>query len=150
VTLENWYTPGIPVGVTIGAHLGMGLDLENRAAFKYESTTDRVNLLWPANGNDAVVAATREVNNRVASASRTLPSVIPPLLTDVYAGYTAHPLGGLVIGKATDAHGRVKGYKGLYVMDGALVPGSTGAVNPSLTISALAERNIEHIIAAGG
>jgi len=30
------------------------------------------------------------------------------------------------------------------------VPGSTGSVNPSLTISALAERNIERIIASGG
>jgi cholesterol oxidase len=36
------------------------------------------------------------------------------------------------------------------VMDGAGIPGSTGSVNPSLTISALAERNIERIIASGG
>lgn len=41
-------------------------------------------------------------------------------------------------------------YPQLYVMDGAAIPGNTGAVNPSLTISALAERNIERIIAAGG
>ncbi len=35
-------------------------------------------------------------------------------------------------------------------MDGALLPGSAGAVNPSLTISALAERNIDNIVARGG
>jgi cholesterol oxidase len=58
-------------------------------------------------------------------------------------------LGGAVIGRATDEYGRVFGYRGLYVMDGAAVPGSTGTVNPSLTISALAERNIEHIISSG-
>jgi cholesterol oxidase len=34
-------------------------------------------------------------------------------------------------------------------MDGALIPGSTGAVNPLLTISALAEGNIANIIANG-
>jgi cholesterol oxidase len=35
----------------------------------------------------------------------------------------------------------------LYVNDAALIPGTTGAVNPSLTITALTERNIERIIA---
>ena len=65
------------------------------------------------------------------------------LLTDVTGRFTAHPLGGLVLGKATDNYGRVNGYRGLYVADGAAIPGSTGAVNPSLTISALAERNAQ-------
>jgi cholesterol oxidase len=68
---------------------------------------------------------------------------------DANAVFTAHPLGGAVLGRATDNYGRVIGHPGLYVMDGAAVPGSTGTVNPSLTIAALAERNIESIIRAG-
>src|SRR5206468_629333 len=56
------------------------------------------------------------------------------------------PLGGLVLGKATDNYGRVKGYPNLYVVDGSLIPGSTG-VNPFVTITALAERNIERVLA---
>ena len=64
--------------------------------------------------------------------------------------WTAHPLGGAVLGRVADAHGRVRGHPGLYVMDGAGVPGSTGTANPSLTIAALAERNIEHILQSGG
>ena len=149
VTLENWYSPGIPLNVGIDASLGMVLDLENRAKFVYDASVDRVKLMWPASGNDAVVAATRALNNRIAAANFSVPGV-PFLVSDVFAGFTAHPLGGVVLGKATDNFGRVKGYKGLYVMDGASIPGSTGAVNPALTISALAERNIAAVIAAGG
>jgi len=59
---------------------------------------------------------------------------------------TYHPLGGAVIGKVCDDFGRVLGQRGLYVNDGALIPGSTACVNPSLTIAALAERNIDHIV----
>jgi hypothetical protein len=56
---------------------------------------------------------------------------------------TAHPLGGATVGTVCDLHGRVKGHPGLYVVDGALIPGSSGLFNPSLTIAALAERCLE-------
>ncbi|WP_421121635.1 GMC oxidoreductase [Aquihabitans daechungensis] len=59
---------------------------------------------------------------------------------------TFHPLGGAVIGKVCDGYGRVLGQSGLYVNDGALIPGSTACANPSLTIAALAERNIRQIL----
>jgi len=61
-------------------------------------------------------------------------------------GNTAHPLGGAVLGKACDFYGRLENYQGLYVMDGALIAGSTGCANPAFTIAALAERNIEQIL----
>jgi cholesterol oxidase len=57
---------------------------------------------------------------------------------------TAHILGGCCIGRDADSgvideQHQVFGYPGLYVCDGSVVPGNL-AVNPSLTISALAER----------
>jgi cholesterol oxidase len=57
---------------------------------------------------------------------------------------TAHILGGATIGDApetgvVDAYHRVYGYPGLHVVDGSVVPANLG-VNPSLTITALAER----------
>ncbi|MEP7051733.1 MAG: GMC family oxidoreductase [Pseudomonadota bacterium] len=57
---------------------------------------------------------------------------------------TAHILGGCCIGRdaesgVIDEQHQVFGYPGLYVCDGSVVPGNL-AVNPSLTISALAER----------
>lgn len=144
-TFENWYGPGLPVNLTTLGTLGMGFDMENRAPFAYDAARDRVDLLWPADGNDDVVAAARVMNDRICEHSGAQPG-FPPLILDVNGNFTAHPLGGAVLGKATDAYGRVLGYEGLYVMDGAAIPGSTGAVNPSLTISALAERNIERIL----
>jgi cholesterol oxidase len=57
---------------------------------------------------------------------------------------TAHILGGAVIGATArdgvvDAYHRVFGHEGLHVVDGAAVSANLG-VNPSLTITALAER----------
>jgi cholesterol oxidase len=64
----------------------------------------------------------------------------------VHAGMTAHPCGGAVMGKACDLYGRVQGYKGLYVVDGALIPLATAAANPALTIGAFAERCMDEIL----
>jgi cholesterol oxidase len=61
---------------------------------------------------------------------------------------TAHILGGAVIGKdaktgVVDSCGRAFGYQNLLVCDGSIVPANPG-VNPSLTITALAE----HVMSA--
>jgi cholesterol oxidase len=66
---------------------------------------------------------------------------------------TAHILGGAVIAPdresgVVDAQQRVFGYRNLLVCDGAAVPANVG-VNPSLTITALAEHAMSHIPAAG-
>jgi cholesterol oxidase len=62
---------------------------------------------------------------------------------------TAHCIGGCVMGAdaehgVIDARHRVFGYEGLYVVDGAAVGANLG-VNPSLTITALAERAMSFI-----
>lgn len=67
---------------------------------------------------------------------------------------TAHILGGAVIGHSpedgvVDARQRVFGYENLLVCDGAAVPANVG-VNPSLTITALAEHAMSHIPEAPG
>jgi cholesterol oxidase len=62
---------------------------------------------------------------------------------------TAHILGGAVIGTDSehgviDASNRVFGYENLLVCDGAAIPANPG-VNPSLTITALAERAMSQL-----
>jgi len=62
---------------------------------------------------------------------------------------TAHILGGAAIGHGpedgvVDARQRVFGYENLMVCDGAAIPANVG-VNPSLTITALAEHAISQI-----
>ena len=62
-------------------------------------------------------------------------------------------LGGAVIGGSptegvVDARHRVFGYENLLVCDGAAIPANVG-VNPSLTITALAERAIAAVPPAG-
>ena len=64
---------------------------------------------------------------------------------------TAHILGGAVIGSGpengvVDSRQQVFGYQNLLVCDGAAVPANVGA-NPSLTITALAERAMTFIAA---
>ena len=62
----------------------------------------------------------------------------------VNAPFTAHFVGGCTIGSTAeegvvDAYHRVFGYSGLHIADGSTISGNLG-VNPSLTITAQAER----------
>jgi cholesterol oxidase len=66
---------------------------------------------------------------------------------------TAHILGGVVIGSSpedgvVDERHRVFGYENLLVCDGSVLPANVG-VNPSLTITALAERAMSFVPPAG-
>jgi len=63
---------------------------------------------------------------------------------------TAHILGGCPMGRdategVVDLTGAVHGYPGLFVIDGSIVPANPG-VNPSLTITALAEYAMSQLL----
>lgn len=73
------------------------------------------------------------------------------LITETLLGIptTAHILGGCCMGRSAeegviDADHRLFGYQGLYVADGSAVSANPG-VNPSLTITAMAERAMERL-----
>ena len=123
-------------------HLGLSMD-SNRGNFVYDTATDDVLLNWTKNG--VPKAAIEDVLQRLNAANGgTMGHILS--LPETRDDLTYHPLGGAVMGETCDFFGRVKGYDKLYVMDGALIPGSTACANPSLTIAGIAERNIEKII----
>ena len=78
----------------------------------------------------------------------------PSLLGRLSRVVTVHPLGGAPMGRhagegVVDDRGRVFGFDGIYVVDGAAMPGPVGA-NPALTIAAFADRAADGILAEEG
>lgn len=102
-------------------------------------TDDKVPKYFPA-ANDLAARLAKEMDGDAASA---LPEVLLNLTS------TAHILGGCPMGKdATDGvidkYGRLFGYDNFYVADGSVVPVNL-SVNPSLTITAIAEWIMSHV-----
>jgi cholesterol oxidase len=79
-------------------------------------------------------------------------SMVPEALANIPT--TAHILGGAVVGKdaasgVVDRDGRAFGYENLIVCDGSILPANPG-VNPSLTITALAEHIMTRVPGRSG
>ncbi|MER7195414.1 GMC oxidoreductase [Streptomyces flaveolus] len=92
---------------------------------------------YDAGTQPQVTDITRQVARHLPEVSISTLPVSRPLI--------AHAVGGACLGRATDPYGRIHGHPGLYCLDGALMPGSTGAVNPALTIAAVVEYCLDHI-----
>jgi cholesterol oxidase len=134
---------GLPLPTELNVMQTIGIFIpDGHGRFTYDAATDRTRLTFPPEGHGPSMAEARRRIDRLGKIAGQVVSI------DMTAQdpATFHPLGGAVIGKVCDAYGRVLGQRGLYVNDGALIPGSTACANPSLTIAALAERNIDHVV----
>lgn len=156
--IDDWANTANPVFAEI-APLPMGFEHwislylaitknPERASFSYDSTSGAVKLGWSAAQSAVSVAMAKKLFDRINAANLTIYRYdLFGSGSKVFADdFTYHPLGGCVLGKATDGYGRVKGYSRLYITDGSLVPGSIG-VNPFVTITALAERTMARVLA---
>lgn len=118
---------------------------------------DKLRIHWPKVGEQDIF---KQIDNKLLSISAPLKGhfVRNPIWTN-WLGHdlvSVHPLGGCVMGPsakegvvnhAGQVYSAISGtdvYKGLYVGDGSIIPTPLG-VNPLLTISALAERNVKII-----
>lgn len=153
--IDNWATGGafaevapLPTGIETFASFYLSITKNpNRAQFSWNATTGKVDLNWQTSWKQPSIDMAKTIFDKINAKEGTI------YRTDLFGVYkiwgdhlTYHPLGGAVLNKATDNYGRLTAYPGLYVIDGSLIPGNT-SVNPFVTITALAERNIEKIIA---
>src|SRR5580692_4033729 len=119
--------------------LGMGRDVPDGVL---RLRGDRLDLAWST-------ASSEPYFERVAATMRRIAGVLGGRVIASPMGLrkrivTVHPVGGAPMGRhpaegVCDPYGEVFGYPGLYIADGAAMPGPVG-VNPSLTIAALADR----------
>lgn len=153
--IDNWAAGGafaevapLPTGIETYASFYLSITKNpNRAQFSWNAATGKVDLNWQTSWKQPSIDMAKTIFDKINSKEGTI------YRTDLFGTYkiwgdhlTYHPLGGAVLNRATDNYGRLTGHPGLYVIDGSLIPGNT-SVNPFVTITALAERNIEKIIA---
>jgi cholesterol oxidase len=155
LAIDNWHDAKpvfaeiapLPAGIETWVSLYLAITRNpERGHFVYDAASDSAQLRWSRSQNEPSVQAAKSTFDRINQANGTIYryDLFPdnnPFADD----FCYHPLGGCVLGRATDLYGRVNGYRNLYVNDGALLPGSVG-VNPFVTITAVAERNIARIL----
>lgn len=152
--IDNWAAGGafaevapLPTGIETYASFYLSItNTPHRAEFSWNAQAGRADLNWQTAWKQTSIDMAKTIFDKINAKEGTI------YRTDLFGTYkiwgdhlTYHPLGGAVLNKATDNYGRLHGYSGLYVIDGSLIPGNT-SVNPFVTITALAERNIEKII----
>lgn len=153
--IDNWDAGGafaeiapLPTGIETYASFYLAItNTPRRAEFSWDAATGQVGLNWRTAWKQTSIDMAKTIFDKINQKEGTI------YRTDLFGTYkiwgdhlTYHPLGGAVLNRATDNYGRLTGHPGLYVIDGSLIPGNT-SVNPFVTITALAERNIEKIIA---
>jgi len=170
--IPNGRLVGALKSLIAGVYKGPFASLQTFFAVSHDSAAgrlvleeDRVQLVWPGAAEEPVYArldAALEALVRRAGGSYVKNPLAGTMMGRQPA--TAHPLGGCSMGReraegvvdhkcrvfdASPGAGGADVHRGLYVVDGAVMPRSLGA-NPLLTITALAERAMLHLAADHG
>ncbi len=109
----------------------------------------KLSVAWDVTRSDALYAEEQAYSGELVRKLGGRPFVTPTWRL-LRQPVTVHNLGGAPMGTdpdtaVVDLEGQVFGHPGLYVIDGAILPGATGG-NPSLTIAAVAERCMEAVV----
>jgi cholesterol oxidase len=129
-----------PEGIRLETLVAFGI-IKGVGTWAYDAAADDARLTWPPEGDADLLPVIRARIDEFAKVGGG--QIID---TNAEEPSTWHALGGVPMGDAVDRFGRVLGHQGLYVLDGARIPGSTGACNPSMTIAALAEHSMATIV----
>ncbi len=167
--LPNGRLLGALQSLVSGVYKGPFASLQTFFAVSHDSASgrfaldgDRLALSWPGAKDEAVYKRLDDMLGKLVTSVGG--SYVKNPLAGSVMGHqpaTAHPLGGVAMGRdASDGAVSHKGevfssvgttgvHKGLYVIDGSVIPRSLG-VNPLLTITALAERTMLHMAQDNG
>lgn len=126
--------------------LAMGRDLANG---RLELLRDRLSIRWDVPSNLLLYSVQERLAQDIVAQLGGVYAV-SPFWRFAHLPITVHSLGGCRMGDSeeegvTSELGEVFNYPNLFILDGSILPAATG-VNPSHTITAVAERNIERII----
>lgn len=146
-TEHSFFTEIAPLPLGMETYAGLYLTINrvpNLGNITYNETEDKIDINWNSTNYQHMIDNSKYFIDKMNEHNG---GTYAHLLFNNGIGHNIcyHPLGGCVLGKATDLYGRVNGLPGIYVMDGALIPGTVG-VNPYVTITAIAEYCIENII----
>lgn len=133
--------PPLPLGLgrTVTMIVGYGVSA-GRGRVTWDPVRQEGVVQWPLDGDAPLTARIHERMARITGVRGTFVDTTYAVPT------TWHPLGGACIGTVCDVAGRVRGQRGLYVLDGSLMPGTTAACNPSMTIAAVVERATDDLV----
>ncbi|RKH32783.1 GMC family oxidoreductase [Corallococcus praedator] len=128
--------------------LAMGRDKAN-GRLSLSPVTRELQVQWDVPANLPLYRTQEQLCEDVARALGTR-AAYNPLWERLHLPVSVHNLGGCAMAEepaygVLDPEGQVHGYPGLYVFDGAALPVGIG-VNPSSSIAAVAERNVERAI----
>lgn len=108
-------------------------------------------VLTSNNTGKKIPAYIQEANDAARSMAKRVEGIPQSAITEILFDIpvSAHILGGCVMGESredgvTDKYHKVFGYKNMYILDGSAIPANLG-VNPSLTITAIAERAMSYL-----
>src|SRR6266852_647863 len=135
-------------GTNSAVFLGMGGDLANGCS-ELLPLTNLLRIHWDVPSNMPLYSAEERFSRDVAKALGG-EMAYNPTWKLLRQPVSVHNLGGCcmadhAVDGVVDSEGQVYGYANLFVMDGSALPAATGT-NPSHTIAAVAERNIERFI----
>lgn len=137
----------VPMPHRIGCHVVM-TRAEAKSQITFDSQSDSLVMKWGKEQDDLIKRKVKPLFDQANAVNKTKYNRnIFGNGTPFSTSSSYHPLGGCPLNVATNHYGELKNYENLFVIDGSLLPPYVG-VNPALTITALAERNIELIITA--
>ena len=152
--VDNWDDPQhtffteiapLPMGLNVATTLYLMINrVDKKGSVYYDSNLNAIKLNWnesnTAHMRDNAKYFVRKMNKANGGTRSHM------LFNNGFgADVCYHPLGGIVLGQATNQYGKLNNHQNLFVIDGSLIPGSIG-VNPFLTITAIAEYCIENLI----